>query len=90
MRSLKPRDKIYRKFDERGLYLEVTPNGGRYWRIKYRVDGREKRLAIGVYPEVTLREARDARDAARCERRDSADPSASKRTRAATSDGQNP
>ncbi len=54
-----------RHFDGGGLYLEVTPTGGRYWRMKYRHGGKEKRLAFGVYPEVTLKDAREKREAAR-------------------------
>ena len=57
-RNAKPQDKPYRLYDEQGLYLEVQPNGGRYWRLKYRFLGKEKRLALGVYPEVGLQEAR--------------------------------
>lgn len=52
-------------FDGSGLYLELTPAGGRYWRLKYRHGGKEKRLALGVYPDVSLKEARDRADAAR-------------------------
>lgn len=52
-------------FDGGGLYLEVTPAGGRYWRLKYRHGGKEKRLALGVYPETTLAAARKAREQAR-------------------------
>jgi hypothetical protein len=52
-------------FDGGGLYLEVTPAGGRYWRLKYRFGGKEKRLAFGVYPEVSLKAARERRSAAR-------------------------
>ena len=52
-------------FDGGGLYLEVTPAGGRYWRMKYRHAGKEKRLAFGVYPDVTLKDARDRREQAR-------------------------
>lgn len=62
--------------DGLGLYLEVTPQGGRYWRMKYRFAGREKRLAFGVHPEVSLAEARDRRDDARRILRDGQDPSA--------------
>lgn len=51
--------------DEKALYLEVTAAGGKYWRWKYRYGGKEKRLALGVYPEVTLAQAREARDEAR-------------------------
>lgn len=48
-----------RHFDGRGLYLEVTAAGGRYWRMKYRHAGKEKRLSFGVYPDVSLKEARE-------------------------------
>ncbi len=51
-----------RMADERGMYLEVTAAGGRYWRWKFRVNGKEKRLALGVYPEVSLAEARQRRE----------------------------
>jgi integrase len=51
--------------DGLGMYLEVTAAGGRYWRLKYRFGGKEKRLALGVYPTVSLAQARDARDGAR-------------------------
>jgi integrase len=58
----KPRE---RHFDSLGMYLEVTPTGNKYWRLKYRFGPKEKRLALGVYPEVTLAAARHARDRAR-------------------------
>ncbi|KIA78807.1 integrase, partial [Chromobacterium piscinae] len=51
--------------DEKGMYLEVMPNGSKYWRLKYRFNAKEKRLALGVYPETTLKEARLKRDDAR-------------------------
>lgn len=54
-----------RYFDGGGLYLELTEAGGRYWRMKYRHGGKEKRLAFGVYPAVTLKEARERREAAK-------------------------
>ncbi|MFP5441360.1 MAG: tyrosine-type recombinase/integrase [Gammaproteobacteria bacterium] len=65
LRSAKPKAKPYRLADAGGLYLEVTPAGGRYWRWKYRYGGKEKRLALGVYPDVSLIDARAKRDAAR-------------------------
>lgn len=65
IRKAKPRPKPYRLFDGGGLYLEVAPSGGKLWRLKYRYAGKEKRLALGAYPEVGLREARNARDDAR-------------------------
>lgn len=58
LRKLKPANKTVRLFDAHGLYLEVTPAGGRYWRMKYRFGGKEKRLAFGVYPAVSLAKAR--------------------------------
>ncbi|WP_225204924.1 tyrosine-type recombinase/integrase [Novosphingobium huizhouense] len=66
IRNLKPRDKDYRVADEKGLYLQVSPAGGRLWRMKYRTaTGSEKKLAFGAYPEVSLKAARDLRDEAR-------------------------
>lgn len=62
-------------FDGGGLYLEVLPNGAKYWRLKYRFGGREKRISFGVYPEVTLAEARGRRQQARAVLRDDKDPS---------------
>jgi integrase len=62
VRSLKT---LGKHFDGHGLYLEITAAGGRYWRMKYRHGGKEKRLAFGVYPEVTLKDARDKAAAAR-------------------------
>ena len=52
-------------FDGRGLYLEISPTGGKWWRLKYRFDGKEKRLSLGVYPDVSLKDARERRDDAR-------------------------
>jgi integrase len=54
-----------RLFDERGLYLEVSPAGGKWWRLKYRFAGKEKRLSLGVYPDVSLKDARDSREECR-------------------------
>jgi integrase len=77
--NAKPRDKAYKLADAGGLYLQVMPNGSRYWRWKYRLGGLEKRLAIGVFPDVTLGQARAARDRARLLVREGRDPSAEKR-----------
>jgi integrase len=65
IRQTKPSGKASRLFDERGLYLEISPAGGKWWRLKYRFAGKEKRLSLGVYPAVTLKDARDRRDSAR-------------------------
>lgn len=78
IRALKPSDRVRRVFDGGGLYLEVTPDGHRYWRLKYRYAGKEKRLAVGVYPDVCLAEARAKRDEARAHLRADRDPSALK------------
>ena len=77
-RNAKPRDKSYKLAAGGGLYLEVVPAGARYWRLKYRFAGREKRLAIGVYPEVSLKVAVNERDNARALLRAGRDPSADK------------
>jgi integrase len=63
--NAKPRDKAFRLFDGRGLYVEISPSGGRWWRFKYRIDGKEKRLSFGVYPDVSLKEAREKLEDAR-------------------------
>lgn len=75
IRNAKPGEKTIKLFDERGLYLEVSPAGGKWWRLKYRFDGKEKRLSLGVYPDVSLKDARDRRDAARKLVADGIDPS---------------
>jgi integrase len=65
IRKAKPADKPQRLFDGGGLYMEVSPAGGKLWRLKYRHAGKEKRLALGSYPEVPLALARERRDDAR-------------------------
>ncbi|MDO5537449.1 MAG: Arm DNA-binding domain-containing protein, partial [Desulfovibrionaceae bacterium] len=65
-----------RLFDGQGLYIELTPSGSKLWRFKYRFDGREKRLALGVYPQVGLKEARSRRDEAKSLLAGGIDPSA--------------
>jgi integrase len=75
IRNAKPSEKAVRLFDGGGLYLEVSPTGGKWWRLKYRFDGKEKRLSLGVYPDVSLKDARDRRDASRKLLADGIDPS---------------
>ncbi|ELP2457966.1 DUF4102 domain-containing protein, partial [Salmonella enterica] len=63
--AAKGKEKSYKLFDGGGLYLQVEPNGSRYWRMKYRFAGKEKRLSFGVYPTVTLADARQKREDAK-------------------------
>jgi integrase len=65
IKNAKSHEKPYKMGDAGGLFLLVQPSGGKLWRLKYRVDGREKKLAIGPYPEISLAEARRRRDDAR-------------------------
>ncbi len=62
IRSLKPSKMPSKLFDERGLNLEVSPAGGKWWQWKFRFGGKEKRLSMGVYPDVSLKDARERRD----------------------------
>jgi hypothetical protein len=63
--SAKTSERTYRLFDGGGLFLLVTPDGGKRWRFKYGFEGKTKMLSFGVYPEVSLNDARSNRDAAR-------------------------
>jgi hypothetical protein len=65
VRNAKPAKKAVKLFDDRGLYLEVSSAGGKWWRHKYRFEGKEKRLSLGIYPDVGLKGARERRDNAR-------------------------
>lgn len=65
IRTSKPSDKTQKLFDAGGLYLEISPSGGKWWRLKYRFGSKEKRISMGVYPDVSLKDARDRRDTAR-------------------------
>ncbi len=62
--NLKPRDKAYKKYDSKGLYLLIKPNGSKYWKFKYIFAGKERLLHIGTYPNVTLKKAREERNEA--------------------------
>lgn len=80
VRNAKPREKSYKLFDERGLFLLIKPNGGKLWRFKYRYDGKEKLLALGTYPDTSLKDARDSRDEARKLHAKDVDPSEHRKT----------
>lgn len=80
IRALKPRERAYKVSDEKGLYLQVTPAGGRLWRLKFRASGGvEKKLSFGSYPEIGLKEARQLRDRARSLVANGIDPADKKR-----------
>lgn len=79
IRNAKPSEKPRKLSDGAGMYLLVTPAGGRLWRLKYRIDGREKQLSIGAYPEIGLSDARKRRDEAKSMIAHGKDPSREKR-----------
>ena len=83
IKNTKSGEKAQRLFDGGGLYLELSPAGGKLWRLKYRIDGKEKRLALGAYPDVGLREARAKRDEARKLIAQGIDPGAQKKAQKA-------
>jgi Arm DNA-binding domain len=89
VRDAKPREKPYKLFDERGLYLLVTPSAdqhrGRLWRFRYRHNGTEKLLALGTYPDVSLKRAREKRDEARRLIADGIDPNVQRKAERAAS-----
>ncbi len=76
VRTAKPKEKPYKLSDVDGLYLLVTEKGGKWWRFKYRFDGKEKLLSVGTYPEISLSDARQRRDEARKQIAHGVDPSA--------------
>ncbi|EEE0771895.1 DUF4102 domain-containing protein [Salmonella enterica] len=79
IRKTKPTEKPFKLADSSGLYLLIKPNGSKLWYMKYRIDGKEKKLAFGPYPDVSLFKARQLRDAARAKVREGVDPSADKK-----------
>jgi integrase len=78
IRNAKPKDKPYKLYDERGLFLQVTPSGGKWWRFKYRLGDKEKLLSLGTYPDVSLLAARQKRDEAKKLLAEGIDPSLEK------------
>lgn len=79
IRALKPQERVYKRADERGLYIEVHPNGSKLWRFKFRHLGKDKRIALGRYPTVGLADARRRRDEAKQKLWDGVDPVAERR-----------
>ena len=76
VRTAKPKEKSYKLADTDGLFLLVTERGGKWWRFKYRFDGKEKLLSLGTYPEISLADARERRDEARKQVAHNIDPGA--------------
>src|ERR1700689_1823930 len=76
LRAAKPAQKPYKLSDGGGLYLLINPNGALWWRFKYQFEGREKLLSMGVYPHVSLQQARTLRDGAKKTLANGVDPSA--------------
>lgn len=85
IRSTKPGDKPIKIYDERGLFILINPNGSRWWRFKYRFGEKEKSLSLGVYPEVSLKEAREQRDQMRKQLSSDIDPANHRKIHKATS-----
>lgn len=79
VRNAKPGEKPVKLYDERGLFLIITPAGGKWWRFRYSFGGKEKLLSLGVYPDVSLKEARKKRDDARKLLAQGADPGAERK-----------
>jgi integrase len=75
VKNAKPAEKTIKLFDGNGLYLEVSPSGGKWWRLKYRLGGKEKRLSLGTYPDTSLKAARERRETARALIAQGLDPS---------------
>lgn len=84
IRNAKPREKQYKLFDERGLFLIVTPKGKKWWRFRYAFDGKEKLLSLGTYPDVSLEKARERRETARKLLADKVDPGEQRKAQKAT------
>jgi len=78
-KNAKPKDKPYKLADEKGMFLLINPNGSKYFRLKYRFAGKEKVLALGVYPDTSLKESRAKRDTAKKQIADGIDPCENKK-----------
>ena len=79
IRKAKSKEKPHKIFYSEGLYLLIAVTGGKLWRFKYRFDGKEKKIAFGAYPEISLLNARQRRDEARRLLAQGIDPSAARR-----------
>lgn len=88
IRAAKPKDKTYLMTDGEGMYLEITPAGGKWWRFKYRFDGKQKRISLGTYPDTGLKEAREKRQEARRLLATGVDPSENRKAQKAAGSGE--
>ena len=79
IKNLEIKDKSYKIADGGGLYLLVNPNNSKYWRLKYRIANKEKTLSIGIYPQISLKEARIKREIAKKDLKNNIDPSGKKK-----------
>jgi len=79
IKGAKPKEKSYRLYDANGLYIEIAPSGGKLWRFKYRFAGKEKRLSLGSFPTITLKQARSLKEDAKRLLNDGIDPAAYKK-----------
>lgn len=79
LKSAKPKEKDWKLADEKGLYLLITATGSKLWRFKFRVNGKEKKLSLGAYPDLSLKDARRIRDVARADLANGIDPAKLKR-----------
>ena len=73
-KNFQPQDKSYKKFDSGGMFLLIKPNGNKYWHLKYKYAGKEKLMSLGVYPGVSLKEARKKRDELKLKISENIDP----------------
>lgn len=83
IKNAKPAERAVKLFDGGGLYLEIAPSGGKLWRLKYRFDRKEKRLALGRYPEISLADARKRRETVRELLANGVDPSEDRKAKKA-------
>ena len=81
IKQAKPKEKQYKLTDGEGMYLRVYPNGYKYWQLQFRFDGKQKILSVGVWPNISLKEARDKRFAAKKIIKEGIDPNDEKKER---------
>ena len=83
IRNARPRKKPYKMYDASGLYLLVASSGGKWWRFNYLLKGKQKTISLGVYPDVSLKEARSRRDRGKDLLAEGVDPSAMRKAQKA-------